>query len=106
MKEKYLLNQLWVAHRNDRLATGMQDVRDKVMKGRGKLLLVEECFPSPENCGDGDGALYRAIGHYSKYSYVQDAVDEVIEKLLERGGEIEIVKDGLLRECEHIALIY
>lgn len=105
MREEYLLNRIAVAQKTGRLATGIQLVREQVMKGKGKLLVIEACFPSSTNCNDGDSALYRAIGHYSKYSYIQDGVDEVIEKLLETGAEVEIVPDGLLSGHEHIALI-
>lgn len=106
MRHKFILNRLNIAERNDRVAKGMTNVREKVMKGKGSLLVIEDNFPAPADSGNGDAALYQAIGHYSKYSYVQDAVDELIEKLLERGAEVQFVKEGLLIESGRIALVY
>ena len=106
MREKFILNRLNIAERNDRLLKGMSNVRDQVIKGKGTLLVIEDNFPAPADSGNGDAALHQAIGHYSKYSYVQDAVDELIEKMIEKGADVEFVKEGVLKESGRIALVY
>ena len=37
--------------------------------------------------------------------YIKDAVDDVIENLLENGGDVEFVDEGVLVAYRHIALI-
>ena len=37
--------------------------------------------------------------------YIKDAVDDVIEKVLENGGDVEFVEEGLLNDYQQIALI-
>ena len=37
--------------------------------------------------------------------YIKDAVDDVIEKVLKNGGDVEFVDEGLLKDYQHIALI-
>ena len=37
--------------------------------------------------------------------YIKNAVDEVIDKVLENGGDVEFVDDNLLKNYQHIALI-
>jgi hypothetical protein len=55
--------------------------------------------------GSNDEIIYRAIEPYNKFSYIKDAVDDVIEKVLENGGDVEFVDEGLLKKHKHIALI-
>jgi hypothetical protein len=38
-------------------------------------------------------------------SYIKDAVDDIIEKMLEYGGDVEFVDEGVLKDYDHIALI-
>jgi hypothetical protein len=49
--------------------------------------------------------IYKAQEPYNKFSYIKDAVDDVMEKVLETGGDVEFVEEGLLKEYQHIALI-
>ncbi|MBK6634610.1 MAG: hypothetical protein IPG38_10090 [Chitinophagaceae bacterium] len=55
--------------------------------------------------GSSDEIIYKAIKPYNRYSYIKDAVDDVIEKVLENGGDVEFVDEGVLKEYQHIALI-
>ena len=53
----------------------------------------------------GKKNIYMAIEPYNKFSYIKDAVDDVIEKILEAGGDVEFVEPGILESYNHIALI-
>jgi hypothetical protein len=44
-------------------------------------------------------------GRYNPYSYIRDAVDDIIEKVLEYGGDVEFVDSGLLKQYDRIALV-
>jgi peptide subunit release factor 1 (eRF1) len=104
VKQKDFLNQLEEARNNKKLAIGMTATWNAAMNHRGKLLLVEKNymyaaqFPPEEMIKTG-------TGKYNKYSYIKDAVDAVIEKVLESGGDVEFIDRDLLHEYQHIALI-
>jgi hypothetical protein len=42
---------------------------------------------------------------YNKYSCIKDAVDDVIEKVLQHGGDVEFVDEGMLKDYGHIVLV-
>ena len=42
---------------------------------------------------------------YNRFSYIKDAVDDVMEKVLEFGGDVEFVDEGILDAYAHIVLI-
>ena len=55
--------------------------------------------------GGTEEIIYKAIEPYNRFSYIKDAVDDVIEKVLENGGDVEFVDTGLLEDHHHIALL-
>lgn len=100
---KDLLNQLAEAANNKKLVAGMHNVWKAAHEMKGKLLLVEKDFMFPaehENSNRKEPA-----GNYNRYTYIKDAVDELIERVFESGGDIEFVEKGLLQSYDRIALI-
>ena len=55
--------------------------------------------------GSKEDVIYQSIAPRAKYSYVKDAVDDIIEKVLESGGDVEFVEEGVLNYYGQIALI-
>ncbi len=104
--ETYLVNRLERAQQIKRLAMGPGNVWKQAQNRKGKLLVVEANYTPRAQTQGEDAAISHAIGHYSKYSYIQDAVDEVIERVLENGGDVAFTSEGALQEFQHIALIY
>jgi hypothetical protein len=103
--QKDVLNKLDEAAGKQKLAIGMRDVwRDATAK-KGRLLLVEKNFMYAAEHGSSDEIIYKATEPYNRFSYIKDAVDDVIEKVLENGGDVEFVDEGLLKHHHHIALI-
>ena len=49
--------------------------------------------------------ICNAIGLDNTFSYIKDAGDDVLEKVLLDGGEVEFVEEGLLGQYQHIAFI-
>ncbi len=105
IKQKDLINQLDDAAGKRKLAFGMREVWHEAMRKRGRLLLVEKNYVYAAELGSSDEIIYKAIEPYNKFSYIKDAVDDVIEKVLENGGDVEFVDEGLLKDHHHIALI-
>ena len=105
VKEKDLLNQLEEAAGKKKLAVGMRDVWREAMAHKGRLLLVEKNYMYAAQHGSSEDVIYKAVEPYSKFSYIKDAVDDVMEKVLENGGDVEFVDKDLLKDYNHIALL-
>ena len=106
-KIKYKLSaaQLTTETKNNNLSVGMRDVFKAAGKRNGRLLLVEEGFEYPSETADSEEIIYKATKPYSRYSYIRNAVDEVIERVLDNDGDVEFVSKSLLERYNHIALL-
>lgn len=72
-------------------------------EGRGDLLLIEEDFHYPGRL-DENGVLVRADDP-SAPGVMGDAVDEIIETVLNKQGRVVFVENGRLEEHRRIAMI-
>jgi len=72
--------------------------------GRGRLLLVEEDYHSPALV-DESGRHLTLVDDPTTPGAIDDAVDDAIEAVLSRGGEVVFVDNGLLEKHSRIALI-
>lgn len=105
IKQKHLVNQLEGAAGKKKLASGIKEVWKEAANRKGRLLLVEKNYMyAAQNAGNKD-EIEEAVEPYNKFSYIKDAVDDVIEKVLQEGGDVEFVDDGVLNQYNHIALI-
>jgi Bacterial archaeo-eukaryotic release factor family 3 len=105
VRQKEILNEIEKAASANKLAIGMRDVWREAMARKGKLLLVEKNYMYAAEHGSSEEIIYKAIEPYSKFSYIKDAVDDVIEKVLENDGDVEFVDEGVLKDFHHIALV-
>jgi hypothetical protein len=88
-----------------KLAKGIKDVWKIASQNRGRLLVVEKNFMYAAEQGESDEVIVKPKEPYNKFSYIKDAVDDVIEKVLEQGGDVEFVEEDLLKDYDHIALV-
>lgn len=100
-----LRHQIEKAADSGKLAIGIRDVWKQASQHRGRLLIVEKNFMCPAQQGGNEGVIYMPAEPYNKFSYIKDAVDDVIEKVLEDGGDVEFVDDGFLNKYQHISLV-
>lgn len=106
VQQKFHLNQLQEAALQNNLACGIADVYDAAMQHQGNMLVVEEGYRYPEVENAGEHIIYKATKHpYIRFSYVNDMVDEVIEKVLDAGGDVAFVNAKAMEDYQHIALI-
>ncbi|MBS1669063.1 MAG: hypothetical protein JST58_16930 [Bacteroidetes bacterium] len=103
--QKNILNQLDEANDKNKLAVGMKEVWEAAMSQRGHLLVVEKNFMYPIQDENGNDPISWGDKPYYKFSYVKDAVDAIIEKVLANGGDIEFMDEGALSSYSRIALI-
>ncbi len=105
VRQKDLLNQIERAADKKKLAVGMRDVWREATGKKGRLLVVEKNFQYVDQHENGDQIIHKAIKPYNTFSYIRDAVDDIIEKVLENGGDVEFVEERMLCKYGQIALI-
>ena len=98
VKQVYLLNQLSAASGAGNLAIGMEAVYKEASARKGQLLVVERNCTSPLEA-------FSDAGSEDQRFYIKDAIDEVIGKVVENGGDVEFVPEGVLMKYRKIALI-
>jgi hypothetical protein len=105
VKQKQLLNQLEEAACKKQLATGLNSVWLEAMNQKGHLLVVEKNYVYNSENKRVQKAIHKAIKPYNNLSYIKNQLDEVIEKVLKNGGDVEFVDKEVLGCYDHIALI-
>ena len=105
VKIKYLRQQLEVALVMKTLATGIGNVLKMSSRWTGSLLLVEKNYSEPTELLECEDGLYTLKEPYSKYSHLHNAVDCIIENVLNNGGDVQFVEKGFLKSVKEIALI-
>jgi hypothetical protein len=85
-----------------RYAGGIDEVWELARDGRVELLVVEESFDYPARLRDG---RLEAATDAEAPDVIDDAVDELIEAVLQRGGEAVIVPEGQLERHERLAAV-
>lgn len=103
--QKELLERLDEAAGQHRLTTGIRQVWQDAHNGKGKLLIVEKNYRFAAQHGPEPGIIEAAKEPYNHFSYIRDAVDDVMEKVLAGGGDVEFTEEGVLNSFDHIALI-
>ena len=71
--------------------------------GRGKVLLVEKNYHVPAVVTENGGL--EVVKEPGGTDVMDDAVDEIIETVLLKGGEVELMDDDELSNHRKIALI-
>jgi hypothetical protein len=100
-----LQQQMERAADSGKLASGLRDVWKQATQHKGRLLIIEKKFISPNKEVNNDQVIYMPNSTYTRYSCTRDIIDDIIEKVLENGGDVEFVDEGLLNEHNKICLI-
>jgi hypothetical protein len=99
-----VLRQLEQAQDAGKLELGVKAVWYAATRKLGKTLIVEKDFMYPaDHTADEAHIQSHNTGTPTPF-YIKDAVDDIIEKVIEYGGDI-IFLDDMLEEYQHIALI-
>jgi hypothetical protein len=101
-ENKELVKKIELAINAGKLSIGIDEVWRNAMEKKGRMLLVERDFTYP-HVADENGHI---IGDVSGVhpSLVKDAVDVIIEKVLESGGEVKFADADMMKDLGHIAL--
>lgn len=99
------ISKLEAAANQNRLVYGIQDVWQESMNNKGRLLVVEKDYMVAARHGADGSIIYETTPGDQTFSVIRDAVDDVIEKILHTGGDVEFVDNGLLKDFNRIALV-
>ena len=105
VKHKKLAAQLRLASGSKKIASGFKNVWKAAMDRRGHLLLVGKDFVYSSADKVKLDNTVPTSGTYYGFSCVNNEVDDIIEKVLENGGDVEFVPDEILKDYDYIALI-
>ncbi len=98
-RQQRALAELTRARGANRYAAGLGEVWELARQGRGSLLLVEQGYREHAAEEFASGAPPAVVA-----PVVDDAVDEVVETILDGDGDVVFVPDGALAEQDRIAL--
>ncbi len=101
MKVMELLN---TAVGERRVATAVDNIWRAAQEGRGRVLIVEETYHFPARL-DETGWHLTVADSATDPDVIDDAVDEIIEAVLAKGGEIAFVLDGSLTDYQRMVLL-
>lgn len=105
VEQKKILLQLDDSRSKKKLVFGMEAVWTAACERKGRLLVVEKDFVYPAELSGSPDTIQPHDETQVHAFYLRDAVDEVIEKVLSSGGDIEFVDSGVLQAYQRIALI-
>lgn len=102
LKQRSLLQELAMAKNKNKLVWGIEGVWKAANNNNSRLLVVERSFIYPsQDKPTGE----KSVGIPSESFYIKDVVDDIIEKVLQNGGDAEFVDNGTMQEYDRIAMI-
>jgi len=104
VRRREVLNYLEAAMGLHQAVSTLAEVWHLAGLGRGKILVVEEGYHQPARVNQW-GQLDLNVDNPTAPDVMDDAVDEVITKVLGKGGQVVFVEDGALSFHDRIALI-
>jgi hypothetical protein len=105
IKERASLLQLEQAMSEKKLEYGIKEVWKAATHKNCRLLLVEKDFMYPAHQGSEPDSIDKEDLSLNNPFYIKDAVDEIMEKVLAAGGDVEFVDNEALKDYGHIAVI-
>jgi hypothetical protein len=85
--------------------SGAAAVWQAVEESRGRLLLVEKDYRQPAKYSDSGLELLPENEMLPSHNFISDVVDDIIEKVMLRGGDIQFVSNGALSQHQRLALV-
>jgi hypothetical protein len=105
VKQQNLMQELTRAIDDEKVALGIHGVWQAAQNKNAKLLIVEKDFMYSAEHGAEPDKIYKLNSITHNPFYIKDAVDDVMEKVLQNGGDVEFVDNGLLHDYGRIALL-
>ena len=103
VKRRRALDALDAAIGAQRFASGLGEAWRRAQEGRGALLLVEQDYHQAARLDETAGQLHLVDANDPNVS-MADAVDDLIELVLAKQGDVVFVDDGALEGHQRVAL--
>lgn len=100
MRDQQLIREL--EDSQTQVVDGIRDVLNAAKDGRGRKLLIEKDFNSADFIDELTGRLRTKS---REATHTIDAVEDAMRDVIDKNGEIIFVKEGVLEDHKHIALI-
>ncbi len=100
---KHLYHQLEKAAAEGTLVSGIAAVQQGVLQHRNRLLVIGKSTIDSAEMPEAD-EMPDAGDRFNKFSCIRHIIDDIIEKVLENGGDIQMVDDDVLGG-QHIVLV-
>ncbi len=104
-EERQALEQLGAAIGNGHYAAGVAEVWRAAAEARGRVLVVEKEYRIAARFGEDNYTILVDDAVETARHKIADAVDDIIEMVLQNNGEVVFVGNGRLEQQQHIALI-
>ena len=85
--------------------SGIQDIWTAVLEGKGRTLLVEKDFRMPGFTVPDNEYFLTLRPPKGRHETLADAVDEIMETMLDKGGDVIFTENGQLADYGGMALI-
>lgn len=95
IKIKHLYHQLEKAAREKKLVSGLEEVHRSVLRRRNRLLVIAKSLFYNPDIVEIDESL-KGGSRFNKFSCVKHILDDIIEKVLSNGGDVDLVDDDVL----------
>lgn len=105
LKQHHLLKKVENAKTQNKLKTGIEETLKAAMQNKGRLLLVEKKLVNHSQTAKTYEPFFKIDSTCNEVFFIKDEVDDIIKKVFERGGDVELIDNGLLKNYRHIALI-
>jgi hypothetical protein len=105
VKQAELMLQIEESKSNRKLSVGIGPVWRSASQKNGRLLVVEKNYIYPAQHGSDPEVIFGRDESLRNAFYIKDAVDDIIEKVISSGGDVEFVDEGFLEKFEKIVLI-
>lgn len=105
VQQKRLMNEIDDSLSHKKLAVGINEVWKAALQKRGRLLIVEKNFIYPAQHSDIPEVIFKKEEIVENAFYIKDAVDDIIEKVVSSGGDVEFVDEGILKDYNKIVLL-
>jgi hypothetical protein len=105
LKERNLLFQIEAAKSHGKLAEGVTDVWIAAKRRNGELLIAEKEILFKQIDDKKLNELVAETFLRNKTMQAKEAIDDAIQNVLNNGGEVEFVENGLLKKYKHLVII-
>lgn len=103
--QQNVLQKLEAAVNENKVSAGVHNVWRDAQQKNGRLLVVEKNYMYAAVKDAVTEDMIQPREEEGNPYYIKDAVDDIIEKVLQNGGDVEFVDEGLLTPYRQIALI-